>query len=208
MATAAERIGLPDRIRLPLSFDPAPLAADLAKLGGAEWIRHFVPRNYEGEWSALPLRAAAGATHPIQMIASDPSATAFVDTPLLGELPNIAAALSRFGCPLSCVRLMRLTPGSAIREHRDHDLDAALGWARIHVPITTNPGVTFHLNGVAVEMAPGEAWYLRLTDPHRAANGGASDRIHLVIDAQVDGWLAAQLESRAAREPQAISASA
>ena len=208
MATAQRQSGLPDRIRLPFAFDPAPLAADLAALGQAEWIRHFVPRNYAGEWSALPLRAEAGATHPIRMIASNPDATEFADTPLLAMLPNIAAALAAFARPLSCVRLMRLTPGSEIHEHRDHDLDADAGWARIHVPITTNAGVSFHLSGVPVAMAPGEAWYLRLSDPHRAANHGATDRVHLVIDARVDGWLAAQLAAGAAASVQASSASA
>ncbi len=30
---------LPDRLRLPLAFDPAPLAADLAAFAGADWTR-------------------------------------------------------------------------------------------------------------------------------------------------------------------------
>ena len=49
----------PDRVRLPLRFDPARLAAD---------------------WSALPLRAHAAARHRVQMIYSPPYATEFVDT--------------------------------------------------------------------------------------------------------------------------------
>ena len=65
--------------------------------------------------------------------------------------------------------------------------------------LATSPQVEFLLNGTPVTMAAGEAWYLRLADPHKAINRSTEDRIHLVIDAKVDGWLAAQLESGAAR---------
>ena len=90
---------------------------------------------------------------------------------------------------------MRLSPGSAIHEHRDHDLDAAEGRARIHVPVTSNPQVSFLLNGTAVAMQPGEAWYLRLADPHAVRNDGPSDRVHLVLDVRVNAWLAGMLKA-------------
>ncbi|HEY0105094.1 MAG TPA: aspartyl/asparaginyl beta-hydroxylase domain-containing protein [Rhizomicrobium sp.] len=179
----------PDRLRLPFDFEPGPLRADLAGLAGESWTEHFVTQNYEGDWSVLPLRAPAGETHPVRQIYPDPSAKEFVDTPLLARCANIAKALRRFACPLLAARLMRLTPGSVIKEHCDLDLDAEHGAARIHVPITTNPDVTFEINRRAVALAPGSVWYLRLSDPHRVANRGASDRVHLVIDATVNDWL-------------------
>ncbi|MDF7777034.1 aspartyl/asparaginyl beta-hydroxylase domain-containing protein [Sphingomonas sp. AOB5] len=184
----------PDRVRLPLTFDPARLAADLAMFEGDDWIAHFVTQNYEGDWSALPLRAHAGATHPVMMIYSPPDATDFVDTPFLSRTPYFAEVLAAFRCPVTCVRLMRLTPGSTIKEHRDHDLAAEEGWARIHVPVTTNPGVEFFVNRQPVTMLPGEAWYLRLSDPHSAANHGDVDRVHLVIDLIADAWLTEMLK--------------
>jgi hypothetical protein len=61
--------------------------------------------------------------------------------------------------------------------------------ARIHIAITTNPGVEFELNRRRVVLGPGSAWYLRLSDPHRVANRGGTDRVHLVIDAVVNDWL-------------------
>jgi hypothetical protein len=190
---------LPDRVRLPLAFEPAALQRDLELLSPQSWVLHYVPQNYEGEWSVLPLRAPKGAIHPIRMIYADPAATEFEDTPLLALCPAIRAALAHFRCPLHAVRLMRLTPGSAIKEHNDHDLDAENGVARIHLPITSNPGVTFELNHTLVVMAPGTAWYLRLSDNHRAANNGKTDRSHLVVDAVVNGWLKDLLE-RGARD--------
>ena len=62
----------PDRVRLPLRFDPARLAADVARLEDEAWVAHFVRQNYEGDWSALPLRAHAGETHPVRPSSSIP----------------------------------------------------------------------------------------------------------------------------------------
>lgn len=180
---------IPDRVRLPFVFDAARLVADLDRVLQVDWIAHFVKQNYEGVWDVLPLRGKAGATHPIMMIYSDPGATAFEDGPLLNEMPYIRELLSAFRCPLRSVRLMRLTPGSVIKEHDDVDLAAEFGMARIHVPITTNPQVEFMVNRMPVTMAPGEVWYLRLSDKHSVANRGTTDRVHLVIDAVVDDWL-------------------
>ena len=181
---------LPDRVLLPLAFDPAPLAAELARFEESDWTAHFVRDNYEGEWSAIPLRAAAGETHPIRMIGVHSLAAHFVDTRFLDRAPGFAAMLARFHCPLKSVRLMRLSAGSLIREHQDHDPDAESGTARLHVPITTNGEVEFLLNRRPVAMAAGSVWYLRLADPHSVANRGSSDRVHLVIDARVNDWLA------------------
>lgn len=179
----------PDRLRLPLAIAPAALSRDLENLSSQDWIEHFVKQNYEGDWSVLPLRAPVGARHPVMMIYSDPAATAFEDTPLLGLCPNIRDLLASFSCELRSVRLMRLAPGSLIKEHSDPDLSAEDGSVRIHIPVATNPGVEFELNRRRVVMDPGSAWYLRLTDPHRVANKGTTDRVHLVIDAVVNDWL-------------------
>ena len=183
---------LPDRVRLPLDFDAAALAADLARFEAAEWTPHYVRDNYEGEWSAIPLRAAAGETHPLRMIGVHTSDKGFVDTRYLDRAPALRAALQRFRCPLKAVRLMRLAAGSRIKEHCD-DLDAEVGNLRLHVPVTTSPDVDFRLGGHRVEMAPGSVWYLRLSDPHKVANRGTTDRIHLVLDATVNDWLAGML---------------
>lgn len=188
---------LPDRIKLPFAFDPERLRADLAAVD-RDWIDHLVKQNYEGDWSVLPLRHTAGATHPVMMIYSDPTATEFVDGPLLEQTPYIREVLAAFECPLTVVRLMRLTPGSVIKPHYDHDLAAEHGAARLHIPITTNPDVAFLLNDEPVVMAPGEAWYLRLVDTHSVINRGTTDRVHLVIDAIVDDWLADLLAASAA----------
>jgi quercetin dioxygenase-like cupin family protein len=180
---------LPDRIRLPFSFDPHLLARDLQGLAAFDWIKHFVRQNYEGDWSVIPLRGNAGTTHPVMMIYSDPTATKFEDTPMLKACPYFRTVLETFKCPLQAVRLMRLTPGSVIKEHTDHELSVDEGTARIHIPVVTSPDVEFYLNGMRVVLEAGSAWYLRLSDPHRVHNKGATDRVHMVIDATVNTWL-------------------
>jgi hypothetical protein len=186
-----------DRLCLPLSFDSVRLRGDLERLERDAWTKHYVPQNYEGDWSVLPLRFAKGATHPVKMIYADPTATEFVDGPNLAASPYLTEVLAAFECPMDAARLMRLTPGSMIKEHTDHDLAADWGKARIHIPITTNPGVEFMLNDVPVAMLPGSVWYLRLSDRHRVANRGTEDRVHLVIDCKLNDWLERMLRAAA-----------
>ena len=190
----------PDRLRLPLDFEPSLLAADMANFSRSQWIEHFVKQNYDGDWSVIPLRGPAGASHPVQMIYSDPGRTDFADTPMLAGSLYFRQVLARFDCPLHAVRLMRLTPGSVIKEHHDNDLAFEHGMVRIHIPVVTNDGVDFRLNGVRCVMPAGSSWYLRLSDPHSVANRGAHDRVHLVIDAVVNAWVAALFERAAASQ--------
>jgi Aspartyl/Asparaginyl beta-hydroxylase len=178
-----------DRFKLPLRFDPERLAADLARLEDSAWVDHFVTQNYEGVWSALPLRGPAGESHPIRMIYPNPTCRDFVDTPLLELCPYFREVLAAFGSPLEAVRLMKLAAGSSIKEHSDHALAFEQGTVRLHIPVVTNPGVEFYLNRERVVMNAGECWYLRLSDPHSAANRGEADRVHMVIDAEVDEWM-------------------
>jgi Aspartyl/Asparaginyl beta-hydroxylase len=191
---------LPDRLPLPFAFDPGLLARDLQGLSSVGWTEHFVKQNYDGDWSVIPLRAPAGARHPIMMIYSDPTATAFEDTPMLQGCPYFREVLDAFACPLNAVRLMRLTPGSVIKEHTDLELSVEDGLARIHIPVATNPQVEFYLNRSRIVMAAGSAWYLRLSDPHSVINKGDTDRVHMVIDAAVNDWLRAVLESAARQD--------
>jgi hypothetical protein len=174
---------------LPFTFDADLLVRDLTSLAAVEWTNHFVKQNYEGDWSVIPLRGTVGARHPVMMIYADPTARSFENTPLLGVCSYFREVLDSFQCPLRAVRLMRLSPGSVIKEHTDLDLSFEDGTLRMHIPVTTNAGVEFRLNGSRVVMEPGSCWYLRLSDPHSVTNRGTTDRVHLVIDAVVDDWM-------------------
>ncbi|TXF91163.1 aspartyl/asparaginyl beta-hydroxylase domain-containing protein [Neolewinella aurantiaca] len=185
-----------DRYKFDFQFDAKQMQREVAELEAtsADWINHFVTSNYEGKWSVIPLRANRGAEHPVKMIYSDPTSDDYVDTPFLAQSPYLEQVHAHFKTRLFSSRLMRLGRGSEIKEHRDYGLDADSGTARIHIPVTTNPGVRFLLNGSRVVMEEGSCWYLRLSDPHAVTNDGP-DRVHLVIDMEVNDWVARHMKS-------------
>jgi hypothetical protein len=185
---------VPDSLKLPFQFDVARLQADLAGILG-EFVSHFNKTYYEGDWSAVPLRSVGG--DPAHVYPDPTAKHAFADTPLLARCTYIPQVLAVLRCPMQSVRLLRLRAGSIIKEHRDFELGFEDGEVRLHIPIVTNPQLEFVLNGVRVVMNPGECWYLNVNLPHRVANHGATDRIHLVVDCVVNDWLRELLLSTA-----------
>ena len=178
---------LPDRLRLPLEFDSAAMAAEVVSLPHRVWIPHFNKAIHAGEWSGVALRSIGG--DPMR-IYPDPTGTfEFADTALLAACPAIGRALSALQCPLTTVRLLALGAGSEIKEHDDDRLGYDDGSVRLHIPIVSAPGVEFTLAGRPVIMAVGECWYLDLRLPHRAINRSNVRRVHLAVDCQVNGWL-------------------
>jgi GNAT superfamily N-acetyltransferase len=187
---------MPDAVKLPLRFDATRMQADLARIMADEFVPHFNAAYYQGDWSAVPLRSLGGRTDQIY---PDPTArNAFADTPLLARCPYISEVLMTLLCPLQSVRFLRLKVGSVIKEHRDHELGFEDGEVRLHIPVITNPEVEFVLNQIRVVMNEGECWYLNVNQPHRVANRGPTDRIHLVIDCVVNDWLRDRLLAAAA----------
>ena len=76
-----------------------------------------------------------------------------------------------------------------VKEHCDYNLGFEDGEVRLHIPVLTNPAVEFVLDGKRITMNPGEVWYHNFNLPHRVANHGPTDRIHLVMDCFLNGWL-------------------
>ena len=65
---------VPDRLKLPLVFDAAGLAEEVAALAPDSWTPHFNQAIYEGDWSGVALRSVAG--RPPQLY-PDPTADDF-----------------------------------------------------------------------------------------------------------------------------------
>jgi len=172
--------------KLPMTFDVERLQADLAGIGEEEWTAHFNTNYYDGLWSGIALRTTEGAHVPLY---PDPSKNSYVDLDILRRCPYIGEVLAGFACPLQLVRLLRLSPGSNIKEHRDYNLSYEDGEVRVHIPIQTNPAVEFIVDGKVLPMGEGESWYINFNLPHRIYNGGATDRVHLVIDCVLNDWL-------------------
>jgi quercetin dioxygenase-like cupin family protein len=186
-------MNVPDRLRLPLAFDAGALAREALSLPERAWVPHFNQSIYEGAWTGVALRSVGGIE--TQLYPDPASQKPFADTPTLARLPHHREALGRLQSPLLAARLLSLEPGALINEHRDYMLGYDDGELRIHIPVVTSPEVEFLLDGRAVVMVPGEAWYLNLNLPHRVANRSSITRIHLVVDCIVDEWMSALVKS-------------
>lgn len=179
--------GIPAVLRLPFRFDPARLKADLAEVPDEDWQAHFNRAVYEGRWSGVALRAVPGGPLAIY---SDPTAgDRWADTRLLAQCPYFREVLARFACPLLSARLLRLSPGARIKEHRDHGLGPNFGEVRLHVVVATNPDVECRIDGRSQHWAEGECWYADFGRPHGFANRGNAERVHLVLDCRLNDWL-------------------
>lgn len=175
------------RLKLPFLFDAARMQAEVAGLTDAEWTPHYNERDYEGEWTGVALRSSGGRDG--WLFPRPPGGAPYANTPSLARRPYLREVLATFQCPMENARLLRLHAGSSILEHTDHALGYQDGLARLHVPIFTNPDVTFFLDGEPVPMRAGECWYLDFNRPHRVDNRSTEHRVHLVIDCVVDDWL-------------------
>lgn len=174
-------------LKLPFHFDSTRLLADLGRVAEAEWIPHINRHDYEGRWSGAALRSVAGSAGNI--VPEAPDLAAWQETALLRRCSYFREVLGTLACPLQAVRLLRLHAGSRIAEHVDRALDFDEGEVRLHVPIVTHDQLHFYLDGARLVMRPGECWYTNVNLPHSVENRGTIDRIHLVIDCQVDPWL-------------------
>src|SRR3954454_20729741 len=105
--------------KLPMRFDPKRLQSDLAGIQDHEWTAHFNKSYYDGLWSGIALRTTEGAHVPLY---PDPAKSTYVDLEILDRCPYIAEVMSQFACDKQLVRLLRLSPGSNIKEHCDYNL--------------------------------------------------------------------------------------
>lgn len=175
-------------LQLPVSFDHTTMQAELNLLGNHLWALHFQVKHYAGEWSAIPLRSINGDLEN-KFISPVEDASLYKDTELLNRCPYFQEVLAYFKCPLMAARLLKLTPGTQVHEHRDYDLCFEEGLARFHIPVLTNPDIEFILQGEPMQLKEGECWYMNFNLPHSLHNKSNSDRVHLVIDAVVNDWM-------------------
>jgi len=79
------------------------------------------------------------------------------------------------------VMLARMPSGGVIHPHID--ANPAAKWPhKIHVPLTTNPGVVSFFGGEERHFPVGEAVEVDNLGPHWVRNDGATDRIHLIFE--------------------------
>jgi quercetin dioxygenase-like cupin family protein len=150
------------------------------------WQPHLNRHDYEGGWDVVSFRSPGGSLNTLaEPVNNEP----YVDTPLLDHCPAVRLLLNNLQCEKLSVRLLNLQAGAVIKEHTDKELCYEKGEIRLHFPIITNPFVEFYLDNDRLQMEEGSCWYINANLRHRLANKGNSNRIHLVIDCKVNGWL-------------------
>jgi len=184
-------------LALPFYFDPERLKADLAQIRSEEWTPHYNQNDFGGDWRGVALRSPTG--HITNLTAPFTAASTFADTALMTRCVYLREVAASFLCPLKAVRLLSLAPGSFIREHVDNALVYEDGEMRIHIPVQTSTDVEFYVAGERLNLEEGHSYYVNVNLPHRITNRGRSDRVHLIIDLEVNDWVDALVGEARAR---------
>jgi len=159
-------------VRLPLTFDHARLADEIAQFEESDWRPH--PQGHPGN-SALPLIAVNG--DPLDDDVRGPMRA----TPYLDRCPYLRQVLAAFHSVWGRTRLMRLDGNAEATPH----CDTNYYWtqhARVHVPIVTGDDVAFLCGEKSVHMRAGEAWIFDTWRVHNVVNPHPTRRVHLVAD--------------------------
>ncbi len=171
---------------LKIPVDVKSIQKEIEVLQSGHWQPHFNKHDYEGGWDVLSFRSPGGG---LNAFAESLNNEAYADTPLLEHCPSVRSLLDSLQCEKLSARLLNLQAGAVIKEHTDKELYFEKGEARLHFPIITNPFVEFYLDNERLQMQEGDCWYINANLPHRLANKGSSNRIHLVVDCKVNHWL-------------------
>jgi hypothetical protein len=158
-------------VQLPILFDAARLASEVAALPDTSWVPH--PDRVPGN-AAVRLVSADGGENDVLGGTMRP-------TRWLAAMPYARQILASFEVVWGRARLMRLSAGARVPEHADvgHYWHARV---RVHLPVVTDPAVLFHCGGETIHMVAGSAWMLDTWQRHRVENTSPVDRVHLVAD--------------------------
>ena len=78
--------------------------------------------------------------------------------------------------------ITKLLPRSTIEPHIDQG-DYFKHYHRVHLPLQTQPGCAFTVDGHSEELVEGDLYVLNNCLTHSVANPSDQDRVHLIIDA-------------------------
>ena len=183
----------------------AEILNEVEKFGG--WAQHYSSYNKGKSWTAFAIRGFVPNDPTFIIKPSEMSRkwklenvslleNSCSDTVAAVNFPKLLELVSRIPGfregDAERVRLMRLSPGGGeLTRHADitnRDAGVADGClARLHIPLVTNPQVImtqWNHRGTKVvgHFDVGDLCYLDQRQPHTVVNGGATERIHLVVD--------------------------
>lgn len=187
---------LPLCSRLPVCVDLPLLLRALSRIPAGAWQAHFNRSYYSGQWSGVALISASDALTELA-----PGQGVPTERPFWLADSAWQQALSPLAVDICSARLLRLSPGSHIHEHRDYDLTGPDADRRLHIPLLSPEGVEFLVEGQCVPMSAGECWFLDLARPHSVDHRGEGERVHLVLDCRPTLWLDQRIQAGLATTP-------
>ena len=101
------------------------------------------------------------------------------------------------GLAFRLARFMKLAPGGVICRHTDSFLSG--GVVRIHVPVRAHPEARLFIDDERCDWDEGQLWFGDFSKPHWSVNGSPVDRVHLVMDVELDRTLIELLEEGGAK---------
>lgn len=171
-------------VKLPIRFDAEALEAEVRALPKSAWVPH--PTGFVGN-EAVRLISPGGRP-------TDECTGEMAPTGHLLACPYVMEVMAAIGSVWGRSRLMGLGAGADVPPHIDIHYYWRTHW-RIHIPVITNPDVTFRCGGESVHMDPGDCWVFDSFRAHTVRNGGRQQRIHLVLDTVGGGRLRELIEA-------------
>jgi quercetin dioxygenase-like cupin family protein len=143
-----------------------------------------------GGWKSIPLRSAGGkiGVEGSKAVGANVSSDTsfFADTELMKSAPYIHKLIQIVASSPNSVlkvRLMQLEPNKVIGEHVDmFDGEKAKLVRRFHIPIITNPKISFFVNRKSYYLEAGQLYHIDVSQPHSVENNSNLKRVHLVFD--------------------------
>lgn len=158
-------------LKLPIAFSADALREEIAALPASAWVPHAT--GFAGNVAVRLVTAGGGP--------SDEFEGPMRPTENLARCRYIQEIMAELAGVWGRSRLMGLEPEAEVPAH----VDVHYYWRthlRIHIPIVTNPSVTFTCGDASVHMAPGECWVFDSFRWHDVQNKGGERRVHLVLD--------------------------
>ena len=108
---------------------------------------------------------------------------------IMKQLPETKALLNALGLDYFSVRIAATQPDAYLWEHADYlELDESQK-LRLHIPLDTNSGARMSFSDKSVHLEKGYLWKLDPKLEHAIENKGNSERIHLILDCNMNDRL-------------------
>jgi hypothetical protein len=156
--------------KLPVTFDPDRVYAEISQIEPFRWIPQGSPR-----YLSLPLVSHHG------LDSSHPSPPTW-PTSTLARCPYLRQVLAFFRAPLTDVRVRRAEAGAGGGSTHYDGHYASFSRYRLHLPLVTDPRILFRCNGRQVHMDRGEVWLFDRLSLYGISNPTGEARVHISIE--------------------------